>query len=80
MLMTDDVAYDDAEWPTRMRGNAAVRGFVESTRTVPDLSLGRVVYDTADNHAPVGILPRPRSLGDRAIIALANLQAQLRRR
>lgn len=41
MLMTDDVVYDDAGWPTRMRGHAAVRGFLESTwRAVPDLSLG----------------------------------------
>jgi steroid delta-isomerase-like uncharacterized protein len=38
-LMTDDVVYDDASWPTQMHGHAAVRGFLESTwRAVPDLS------------------------------------------
>ena len=37
-LMTDDVVYDDASWPTQMHGHAEVRAFLESTwRAVPDL-------------------------------------------
>jgi steroid delta-isomerase-like uncharacterized protein len=138
-LVTDDVVYDDASWPSRMHGHAAVRGFLESTwRAVPDLTLEliegpfvdpaapkvadcwracgtqtgvwdppglsptarrisfegatveefrdgkicriRVVYDTADVLRQLGVLPKPGSLGERAIIALANLQTQLRRR
>lgn len=39
-----------------------------------------VVYDTAYIMRRLDILPRPRSLGERAIVALANLQTQLRRR
>jgi len=38
-LMTDDVVYDDASWPTQMHGHAEVRAFLESTwRAVPDLA------------------------------------------
>lgn len=38
-LMTNDVVYDDASWPTEMHGHAEVRAFLESTwRAVPDLS------------------------------------------
>jgi steroid delta-isomerase-like uncharacterized protein len=38
-LMTDDVVYDDASWPTQMHGHAEVRAFLESIwRAVPDLS------------------------------------------
>ncbi|HUO74944.1 MAG TPA: ester cyclase [Solirubrobacteraceae bacterium] len=38
-LLTDDVIYDDASWPTQMRGRAEVRAFLEATwRAVPDLS------------------------------------------
>ncbi len=38
-LMTDDVVYDDASWPTRMCGHCAVRAFLESTWVaIPDLT------------------------------------------
>ena len=38
-LMTDDVVYDDASWPTQMHGHGDVRAFLESTwRAVPDLA------------------------------------------
>jgi steroid delta-isomerase-like uncharacterized protein len=37
-LMTDDIVYDDAGWPTRMRGPAEIRPFLESIwRALPDL-------------------------------------------
>lgn len=138
-LMTDDIVYDDASWPTQMHGHAAVRGFLESTwRAVPDLSFelvdgslvdpaaertahywhasatqtgrwdppglspsgrrisfegaafyelrdgkisrARVVYDVAAIMRQLGVLPTPGSIGERAIITVANLQNQLRRR
>jgi steroid delta-isomerase-like uncharacterized protein len=38
-LMTDDVVYNDASWPTQMHGHCAVREFLESTWVaIPDLS------------------------------------------
>lgn len=138
-LMTHDVVYDDAGWPTQMHGHAAVRGFLESTwRAVPDLTLEliegplvdpaapkaadswratgsqtgtwdppglsptgrrisfegasveefrdgkicriRVVYDVAAIMRQLGVLPKAGSIGERAIIALANLQTQLHQR
>ena len=52
-LMTDDVVYDDASWPARMHGQAAVRGFLESTwRAVPDLSLELIEGPLVDPAAP----------------------------
>ena len=40
----------------------------------------RVVYDVAGIMRQLGVLPKAGSRGERAIIALANLQTQLRRR
>ncbi len=38
-LMTEDVVYDDASWPTRMHGHCPVRAFLESTWVaIPDLA------------------------------------------
>jgi len=38
-LMTDDVVYDSASWPTQMHGHAEVRAFLESTwRAAPDMT------------------------------------------
>jgi steroid delta-isomerase-like uncharacterized protein len=38
-LMTDDIVYDDAAWPTQMRGHADVRAFLTSAwRALPDLT------------------------------------------
>lgn len=38
-MMTAEVIYDDASWPTQMRGHDDVRAFLQSTwRAVPDLS------------------------------------------
>ena len=37
-LMTDDIVYDDSGWPTTMRGQGAVREFLDFTwRAFPDL-------------------------------------------
>lgn len=39
-LMTDDVVYDHAGWPTQMRGQADVRAFLQSTwAAFPDLTI-----------------------------------------
>jgi len=42
-LMTDDIVYDDAAWPTQMRGHADVRAFLTSAwRALPDLTFDLV--------------------------------------
>lgn len=52
-LMTDDVDYHDASWPTRMCGHIAVREFLDSTwRAVPDLSFQLVENVLLDPTAP----------------------------
>jgi steroid delta-isomerase-like uncharacterized protein len=38
-LMTEDIVYDDAAWPTQMRGHADVRRFLQAAwRAMPDLA------------------------------------------
>ena len=52
-LLTDDIVYDDASWPTQMHGHAAVRGLLESTwHAVSDLTLELIEGPMVDPAAP----------------------------
>jgi steroid delta-isomerase-like uncharacterized protein len=52
-LMTEDIVYDDSAWPETMRGQAAVREFLDYTwRAFPDLSFEAVGRPIVASDAP----------------------------